>query len=375
MTMSRSVIQIGEPLAYPPAPSKFSYSLLTTLRACPRKWQLAHATFPDWNGPYPRPYAKAAVLGQITHDVLQHLVGWLVKNGSPVRGSVEFARAMQSFELRNRIQALMDQQLALLAENPRARRVKALGFGFREVQNRVFQLLNMTWTGKTTGQAAPDDNGAKNLAEEWVDHPDLPLGGYLDLIEVRPDGDVITDYKTGELSDSYRHQILLYALLWWRRSGRLARLLRVVPAVGETLELSPSEAELESLENELKLELEQWSAQLTSPAEARVCESSCRFCHVRAHCTPYWEDPSANSVNSDLAGTVVKVRSSSSLTARIGDDCLEVTAGQTSGYDLSTLMAGDRVRLLSIVMAEDGSATLTQYSELYIVGQATPTSS
>lgn len=364
--------RVNEPSLWPAAPKRFSFSLLSTLRSCPRKWQLANAIFDEWEGLYPRPYAKPAVLGQIVHDLLQSLVGWLVKHGSPAFNTSEFAQAMQSFQLRERIKIDMEKQLALLKKNPRAQRVRTLGFEAIDVQNKVFHLLRSTWSGKSNPDKADEATGFENLAEEWVGHANLPLGGYLDLVEVRPYGDIITDYKTGEMSDSYRHQILIYALLWWRREGRLPSLLRVVAASGEILELSPTEAELEALESELTAELQLWTDLLASPASPSVSEETCRYCHVRAHCGAYWDCSAATVANSDLECTVTKVRSSSSFSALAGEAPLEVTATRGADLDLARLMAGDRIRLLSVTAGDDGSVALAPYSELFVVPLTNP---
>ena len=71
-------------LAVLPAPPGFwSYSSLKEIDACPRRYALARASYPDlWDGPgYPQAPTLAALFGDVVHGALETIVKALAASG------------------------------------------------------------------------------------------------------------------------------------------------------------------------------------------------------------------------------------------------------------------------------------------------------
>ncbi|MGD0559865.1 MAG: PD-(D/E)XK nuclease family protein [Streptosporangiaceae bacterium] len=87
----------------------------------------------------------------------------------------------------------------------------------------------------------------------------LKLRGYIDRLDVSPDGDIrIVDYKTGKVpreafEASALFQMKFYALVIWRLRGRIPRLLQLMYlSGGEVLRYSPDEADLRATQRKLE---------------------------------------------------------------------------------------------------------------------------
>lgn len=84
------------------------------------------------------------------------------------------------------------------------------------------------------------------------------LHGYIDRLDVAPTGEVrIVDYKTGKSprpgwEEKALFQLRIYALIYWRNTGTLPRLLLLMYlGDGQLLKNNPTTAELERTEAEL----------------------------------------------------------------------------------------------------------------------------
>jgi putative RecB family exonuclease len=119
----------------------------------------------------------------------------------------------------------------------------------------------------------------------------LVLRGYVDRLDVAPDGRVrVVDYKTGRApSEAFEakalFQMKFYALVLWRRLGRLPSVLQLVYlGNGEILRYSPDEADLLATERKVKALWEAISrAALTGdwrPSPSRLCD----WCDHQALC-------------------------------------------------------------------------------------------
>ena len=75
--------QVSRPSLWPEAPPWMSYSTLSDLEACPRRWALSAAEYPNvWEGSgYPRPPRQAALEGTVVHLSLQKITHALVGSG------------------------------------------------------------------------------------------------------------------------------------------------------------------------------------------------------------------------------------------------------------------------------------------------------
>ncbi|MEW2359526.1 PD-(D/E)XK nuclease family protein [Spirillospora sp. NPDC029432] len=126
----------------------------------------------------------------------------------------------------------------------------------------------------------------------------LKLRGYIDRVDVAPSGDVrIVDYKTGaapraDFEARALFQMKFYALVLWRRQGRVPRLLQLMYlGNGEVLRYEPDEADL--LATERKVEA-LWAAirRAMETGEWRHRRSRlCDWCDHQSRCPGFGGTP------------------------------------------------------------------------------------
>jgi putative RecB family exonuclease len=120
---------------------------------------------------------------------------------------------------------------------------------------------------------------------------DIYLHGYVDRLDVAPTGEVrIVDYKTGKSprpgwEEKALFQLRVYALLYWKNTGVLPRLLQLIYlGDGRIVKSSPTMAEIESAERVLRrvaqdifisIEKEYWP-----PKPSRLCD----WCYFKSIC-------------------------------------------------------------------------------------------
>ncbi len=124
--------------------------------------------------------------------------------------------------------------------------------------------------------------------------PDFELRGFIDRVDVSPTGLVrIVDYKTGRspgagFEAKAMFQMRFYALAWWRMTGQVPTLLRLMYLGNrETLEYEPTESDLLATERKvlaLRAAIGQAAdARRFEPTPSRLCD----WCSHRALC-PAW---------------------------------------------------------------------------------------
>jgi len=139
---------------------------------------------------------------------------------------------------------------------------------------------------------------ARELLVEWQ-LPDGPLlRGIVDRLDVAPDGSIrVVDYKTGKAPAPHygqqaKSQMRFYALLVARSRGRLPSVLQLLYLRdGGTVNLQPSEADLDLIEHELR---EEWDAIVATardsawtPRRGRLCA----WCSFQALCPEFGGTP------------------------------------------------------------------------------------
>lgn len=87
----------------------------------------------------------------------------------------------------------------------------------------------------------------------------VPVRGFIDRVDTAPTGEVrVVDYKTGKkplprYSQQAKFQMLFYALVWWRMTGKIPAQLRLMYLkVADDMVLSPSPAELNYFERDVE---------------------------------------------------------------------------------------------------------------------------
>ena len=122
----------------------------------------------------------------------------------------------------------------------------------------------------------------------------LQLRGYVDRLDVAPDGDLrVVDYKTGRapaatFEAKALFQMRFYALVLWRQRGRVPRVLQLLYlGSGEVLRYEPDAADLRATARKLEAlwaAIEQASRSGDwRPRPSRLCD----WCNHRALC-PAW---------------------------------------------------------------------------------------
>jgi hypothetical protein len=124
--------------------------------------------------------------------------------------------------------------------------------------------------------------------------PHIAWRGTADLLSVVEAGCEISDFKTGEASDTHGFQLRVYALLWHRDSelnpdATLARRLVISYPNLDVDVPAPTEAELAAFERALVARSDAARGQVElRPPPAVPSPEACAWCPVRHLCHEYW---------------------------------------------------------------------------------------
>jgi hypothetical protein len=296
-------------------PDRWSYSSLKEVAACPRRYALKRASYPDlWDRPgYPPLPTAAALFGNVVHSALEAVVKALTEAGVQSLDAVEATEVLRGMGgLTAVVEDATSRQLAPLDANPRLdddrrqRIARELRAQTPEARGQVQMYLSRTAIVPETARVATSSRGEggslqrKALgegshAEIRLVSDDLRLVGRVDLLTISGATVDIVDYKTGAESAGHRDQMELYALLWDRdQVANPAHLptngLTVAYRDRDIAVLVPSGAELHELAARLKEEAQRADSELTSSEPTPVPdESNCRYCEVRQLCPAYWQ--------------------------------------------------------------------------------------
>jgi hypothetical protein len=313
----------------PGPPPLWSFSSLREAGACPRRYSLTRAAYPDlWDRRgYPRVPALAALFGDVIHDALDTIVKALVAADcqfvqSP--GAVDVLRQLGGYTAV--IERAVDARLASLPGNPRVsddlRQRIQRGLRGRVADARVQVQAYISNTiiipaekAKGAGTPAPDGALGASMsggrvavcpgshAEIMLTAPKLRLTGRVDLLRVTSAGAHITDYKTGSEKPLHAEQLWLYALLWDldrnANPGRLpvASLTAAYPGHDVAIPV-PDEPALRDHEKQIAATIDEADAELTAAVPRAIPSAeNCTHCDVRHLCDDYWSsvapDPSS----------------------------------------------------------------------------------
>ena len=317
-----------QPTLWPEVPPWMSYSTLSDLEACPRRWALSAAEYPNvWEGRgYPRPPQQATLEGTVVHLSLKRITRALVGSGcASLSGESAILTLRELGGYTAVVMASVETALKPYKSNPRAYPMvegiyRRLSARVPELRLRVQRLLTrIPLTGRHPSELAPDSNhpGAEPRlkllpgchSEVEVRATEMGWRGQADLLTVSGKGCEIRDFKTGAPKQEHESQVRAYALLWARDSdlnpsGRLADKLILSYNEGDTEIPAPKEDELSSLEDELRSRTAQALTSLQAdPPEARPNPQNCEFCHVRHLCEEYWHQYARQQESGKLANS------------------------------------------------------------------------
>jgi hypothetical protein len=286
-----------------------SFSQLTVLENCPKKWILSNASYPEiWEKRgYPQPISKTSIQGTVVHKTLEVIVKRLAKNNC---SSVDSADAVETIKNIGGFKAVIlnciDEVLDRYVGNPRAEPFidqvrKSLKSDIPELRRQVQGLISRiklyprAATSLKKGELRyPLTQGAYTEIE--LKHQQLQWRGIVDLLTLKPTHCEIRDFKTGAPKEEDKTQLHIYSLLWWRDvernpNGRLAgKLILSYSSDGDIEVPAFEENELLDLEGELKVRTERAHYMVSGPVpEAKTNIENCKYCGVRHLCEDYWD--------------------------------------------------------------------------------------
>lgn len=297
-------------------PDHWSYSSLKEVAACPRRYALERASYPDlWDRlGYPPLPTAAALFGNVVHGALEAIVKALTEAGVQSLNAVEATKVLRGMGgLTAVVEEATSRQLAPLDANPRLdvdrrqRIARDLRAQTPEVRGQVQMYLSRIAFVPGTARAAQSSRGEGGSpqrralgegshAEVLLVSDDLRLFGRVDLLTISGATVDIVDYKTGTGSAGHRDQLWLYALLWDRdQVANPAHLVtNGLTAAYRDQDVAvpvPSEAELHELALALKEETKRADSEFNSSEPTPMPdESICRYCGVRQLCSAYWQE-------------------------------------------------------------------------------------
>lgn len=369
---------------WPRTPALWSYSSLKEIEACPRRWMLSRADYPDiWERRgYPSLPVVAAIFGDVVHGVVEMLAAEFGAAGvtSPSAGDVVgVLGALGGW--RGIMLAAIEREVAQLHGNPRvsAERLERVR---SELIRRAPDAADhvKAFLGRCTlptprvtdesggcvadGAQARHAVGPGAYAELNVTAESLRVTGTIDQLVIDSTDVTVTDFKTGLVDDAHDDQVRLYALLWHRDGqtnpyGRLATQLHVAYPPYERSVAAPDTSELQTLEAATVARvIAADHVTTTPPPTAHPSEESCQYCQVKHLCDAYWPSlpPAISQVSTeewfDFEGLVVRRNGSRSwFLATVTEPAAEVLV-RTVETDVP-LPVGQRVRLLGVRRSQD----------------------
>lgn len=381
----------------PDIPPLWSYSSLKAVEACPRRYVLSRAKYPDlWDrSGYPVVPSAAALFGDVVHDSLETIVRALTNHGCTSASGQEAVEVLRELGGYTEVaKSMLTRRLARLHDNPRLDRggrerlQDQLEHRIPEAREEVQRYLHrMTLTPREdaspgVGAGSPRySRGVGSHPEATLQADDLRLWGRIDLVTVGQVQVEITDYKTGIEDERHFDQLHFYAVLWDKddvsNSSRtpLGTLTVSYPSRDVTIG-APSAEQLQTLVDALSTRVAAADELVVADEPPARPGDHCTSCAVRPLCTAYWvttPDPSKLKRGTwfDFEGAVVGRNGVKSwwlngLSPRENPLLLRTTSAH------QVFESGQHLRLLGLRRDEDPDsdvavAVVTPMSEVFVV--------
>lgn len=392
-----SFYELPLPTEWVPAPVHWGVTALDDVSTCPRRWQLLRSVWGEFLTFPVRPH-PAADEGNIVHEALDLLFRACARAGRPVIGTPEFSDVIADINFFRFFEDATAACRARTISHPRPRPTGPRATP-EELANRAIRLFREQYLpaselrpSKTTGIEAqaratsmpiagssgagsyrPDGperagllRAGLTLSELWLEHPDLPLVGKLDLVGMRGGLMVVTDHKTGARRAQHRQQVLRYAVLLWRSLGVRPDAIAVQYLDGRE-QWPVSEAEL-SLEQSAIAETLTVLSQALGPRLAPAQKGEqCRLCAVRARCDDGWATTKPPKEGTgDVEVTVMSAPGPNGFGGRVGSAEVPVVYEIAVGAGLPAVGVGDRLRLLDAVVRA-GAVEIKVWTEPFVI--------
>lgn len=372
---------------WPMTPLRWSYSSLRVIEACPSRWMLSRADYPDiWEQRgYPPLPVVAAMFGNVVHGVVERLAKELGAAGVASPGAGDVVTVLGSLGgWRTIVLEAIEGELARLAGNPRVNTeridrvrdqlVRRAPEAVDQVKvllgSGAFPSVNKATTGagsdptKERGWKPRTPAGPGAHAELEVIAEALRLTGRIDLLVVDDIEVSITDFKTGLEQDDHDDQVRLYALLWSRDSqvnpaGRLATKLQLAYPAKARAVAAPDDNELQLIEETVTARVQAAESTILRPPPAAVpTAENCQYCSVKHLCDAYWSvlPPAVTDVSADqwfdFEGRILRQNGSKSWFAETLIQPTKEVLLRTAEPDVA-FEAGRCVRLLGVRRSQD----------------------
>jgi len=399
--LKERLLTTREPDQWPPPPSVMTFTRLAEIEACPRRWALDSAEYPEvWNksGYPPRPNIRA-IEGSVIHAAVERIIQELVKGGCPSLQQPAAVNALRSLGgLTAIVTECIEQMLERFSDNPRLRGLKefmarSLRAKLPHLRPRVQTLLasmrlptlhGIGGRGRYQSRRALSQGA---FAEIELRGEQIGWKGKFDLLIITADACEITDFKTGTPDPNHQFQMEVYALLW-SLDRELNPDARSVTKL--TLAYSDKDIDVPTLSPD---KLEEFQTQVrqrgdaarlacvTNPPKALPGIDNCPYCTVRHLCTEYWTPivqneigASANSSFVDIELELTKQHGATSWDAIVVCSGFAET-GRTilvrSASAEVTFRAGQRLRLLGVNLATDNAPGIEQEPFILHMGTLT----
>jgi hypothetical protein len=294
-------------------PEWMSFSRLREIEACPRRWSLNSASYPEiWSRRgYPPKIYLAPLAGQIIHAALEIITNALNRAGCISVTDEHFVRVMR--ELGGYTKIIEETSKSIcnnLQENPRftdksnyiSTKLRASVPALREQLQILTGKLRLQGVFVTSvasesqsnrgGVRSALSNGTYSEIEVRIDP--LRWRGFIDALILSDASCELVDYKTGVFKSEHEEQVRLYSLLWARDAqlnpiGRIADCLTLAYSTTDVAVEPPTNSQLDALEQEIisrtKIAL---GLVRQTPPPALPNINNCGYCPVRQLCDDYW---------------------------------------------------------------------------------------
>lgn len=386
----------GLSATWPSPPGVWSYSSLSDVEGCPRRYALRHGTYEglwDRTG-YPDNVSEASLVGTAIHYGVELVLRSMCASQCPsVRNpaAVDVLRHLGGFSTVAR--DAVANALQPLATNPRmSTRLEHLKQRLERRVNEIRAAIQMFVSRATLGtppaaendQERGADRGARRplrpgtYAEEALVAEAVRFTGRVDLLTVTQTDAAILDFKTGAPSEHHATQLEVYGLLWTLDAtinpdrvpvGRLTIAYR-----GGDVNV-PVPDDWSAVQSDLQSRVTRADGELEKEPPAAVPSEDCWHCAVRHMCEDYWSSPFLNpKVDSPVVDAQVEVLERNGPTSWRGRLKSGVPALIRTSEQAEALTSGQTVRMLNVLAGSDPEGietilTMTRVSEAFTVDQ------
>lgn len=318
------------PATWPPPPAEMSVSTYVEIEACPRRWALSTAEYPElWSGRgYPPKLQVATLAGSVVHLALEKITKQFMRAGVPSLSDPSAPQVLRELGGYTRVvDDCLERILKRYVDNPRAgamleqayrtlrgqvptlrARVQSMLSRLHLTKRNPSELMALTSMSSGLPSRLPLLNGI--YPEVVIRAKSIGWKGKIDLLFISDEACVITEFKTGKVDEVHKFQIRAYAVMWQfdyelNPSGRSVDRLVLAYENQDVHVATPSASEIEKLGRELLTRRQSAEAELNAhPPVAYPKTETCQYCGVRQLCDEYWTSEALVCTNDGRFGDI-----------------------------------------------------------------------